>query len=104
MRDQQRAQTLLDGLKARASAARPVEQQLLWAGRYGLVELFKKPADPAEFERLFTTHMSEAKRLLEGGKAESSPSTMKAASQPLSLPDTVGSSTEVGRPQGDSQK
>lgn len=66
-RDQQRVQTLLDGLKQRASAARPVEQQLMWAGRFGLVELFKRPVDPSDFERLYDSHMSQAKRLLEGG-------------------------------------
>ena len=103
-RDQQRVQTLLDGLKQRASAARPIEQQLMWAGRFGLVELFKRPADPAEFERLYDSHMSQAKRLLEGGNAQREPTGIVAAPQPAGSPEPDGSPAEAATPRTDESR
>ena len=103
-RDQQRVQTLLDGLKQRASAARPIEQQLMWAGRFGLVELFKRPADPAEFERLYDSHMSQAKRLLEGGNAQREPTGIVAAPQPAGSPEPDGSPAEAATPRSDESR
>lgn len=103
-RDQQRVQALLDGLKKRASAARPIEQQLMWAGRFGLVQLFKRPADPAEFERLYDSHMSQAKRLLEGDSVDRTPTGVVAASQPVSSPETDGSPAEAATPRTDESK
>ncbi|MCX7410722.1 MAG: hypothetical protein NTZ32_21820 [Planctomycetales bacterium] len=100
-RDQQRVQTLLDGLKQRASAARPIEQQLMWAGRFGLVELFKRPTDPAEFERLYDSHMSQAKRLLEGGKAQQTPPGVMVAPPPTGSPEPDGSPAEAAMPRTD---
>ncbi len=86
-RDHQRVQSLLDSLKQRASAARPIEQQLLWAGRYGLIELFKRPVDAADFERHFATHMSRAKRMLDGGTATLPSSDTLSAPRPVDTPD-----------------
>ena len=103
-RDQQRVQTLLDGLKQRASAARPIEQQLMWAGRFGLVELFKRPADPAEFERLYDSHMSQAKRLLEGGNAQREPTGIVAAPQPAGSPEPDGSPADAETPRTDESR
>ena len=97
-RDQQRVQVLLDGLKQRASAARPIEQQLMWAGRFGLVQLFKRPADPAEFERLYDSHMSQAKRLLEGGNAQRESTGIVAAPQPAGSPEPDGLPAEAATP------
>ena len=64
-RERPRIRLLMDGLKQRASAARPAEQELMWAGQYGLLELLKNPKDATEFERLFTDHMSRAQRLID---------------------------------------
>ena len=100
-RDQQRVQALLDGLKKRASAARPIEQQLMWAGRFGLVELFKRPADPAEFERLYDSHMSQAKQLLEGGKAQQTPPSVATSPQPTGSTESDGSPAEAATPRTD---
>lgn len=103
-RDQQRVQALLDGLKTRASAARPIEQQLMWAGRFGLVQLFKRPTDPAEFERLYDSHMSQAKRLLEGGNAQRESTGIVAAPQPAGSPEPDGSPAEAATPRTDESK
>ena len=103
-RDQQRVQALLDGLKQRASAARPIEQQLMWAGRFGLVELFKRPADPAEFERLYASHMSQAKRLLEGGNAQQTPPGVMVAPPPAGSPEPDGSPAEAATPRTDESR
>lgn len=64
-RERPRIRLLMDGLKKRASAGRPAEQELLWAGQYGLLNLLKNPTDATEFERLYTDHMSRAQRLID---------------------------------------
>lgn len=63
-RERPRIRVLMDGLKKRAGAARPAEQELMWAGQYGLLELLKNPKDATDFERLFADHMSRAERLI----------------------------------------
>lgn len=60
-----RIRLLMDGLKQRASAARPAEQELMWAGQFGLLELLKNPRDATELERMFADHMSRAQRLID---------------------------------------
>ncbi len=67
-RERPRIHLLIDGLKKRASAARPAEQELLWAGQFGLLELLKNPRDAIESERRFADHMSRAERLIDPGK------------------------------------
>ena len=64
-RERPRIRLLMDGLKKRASAARPAEQELMWAGQYGLLDLLKNPPDATEFERLYTDHMRRAQRLID---------------------------------------
>ena len=105
MRDQQRVQSLLDSLKKRASAARPIEQQLLWAGQYGLVQLFKRPVDATEFERHFATHMSLAKKMLAAGTATPPSTNMPSAPSSVNSPgSSIGTSVEMKPPQVGEQK
>ena len=67
--EQSRIRALRDSLKGRASAARPAEQELLWACEYGLLPLLKHPANAPEFERVFANHMERAQRLIDPAKA-----------------------------------
>jgi hypothetical protein len=73
-RERPRIRLLMDGLKKRASAARPAEQELLWAGQFGLLELLKNPRDATEFERMFADHMSRAQRLIDPQNAQAAES------------------------------
>lgn len=64
-RERSRFPALLEGLQQRAGAARPADQELLWAGQHGLRGLLDNPADASEFERLFANHMARAQRLID---------------------------------------
>ena len=69
-----RTQSLVTGLKdpkTGASALRPAKQELLWAGQNSLLRLLEAPnIDPQsakDLEEQFEYHMSQARRLLDGG-------------------------------------
>lgn len=63
-KDRARIQSLVDGLQKRAKASRPAEQQLLWAGKKGLLKSLESSLDSAEAEKLFATHMRLAEQIL----------------------------------------
>lgn len=88
-RERPRVRLLMDGLKKRANAARPAEQELLWAGQYGLLELLKNPTDATEFERLFADHMSRAKRLIDPGGSTAPGANGLPVPNPALLPDAA---------------
>ena len=94
-RERPRIRVLMDGLKKRASAARPAEQELMWAGQHGLLELLKNPADASEFERLYADHMSRAQRLINPkestGAGANAPSDPSSALLPASTPANAAS-------------
>ena len=86
-RERLRIRLLMDGLKKRASAARPAEQELMWAGQYGLLDLLKNPTDATEFERLYTDHMRRAQRLIDPkGASASEGVSNKPAVDPNKIP------------------
>ena len=69
-----RVQSIVNALKdvrTGASAQRPEKQELLWAGNDSLAKLLDSPViskkDEEKLQSEFEFHMTEAKRLLEGG-------------------------------------
>ncbi len=69
-----RAQSLVTGLKdpqTGASAQRPAKQELLWAGQNSLLRLLEAPnidsQSAKDLEDQFEYHMSQARRLIDGG-------------------------------------
>ncbi len=69
-----RTQALVTGLKdprTGASSLRPAKQELLWAGQDSLLKLLESPNLDVQtakgFEEQFEYHMSQARRLIDGG-------------------------------------
>ena len=94
-RERPRIRLLMDGLKKRASAARPAEQELMWAGQYGLLDLLKNPPDATEFERLYTDHMRRAQRLIDPKGASA---TEGVSNKPTVSPNEIPANPTIANP------
>ena len=68
-RHRPRVQSLVDRLQYRGH---PVQKELFYAGKLGLLPLLDIPANPADSERVFDKHMTAARLLLDGGESEKS--------------------------------
>ncbi len=64
-----RVQSLVDRLQYRGH---PVQKELFYAGKLGLLPLLDIPANPADSERIFDKHMTAARLLLDGDESEKS--------------------------------
>ena len=62
-----RIQSLVDRLQYRSH---PVQKELFFAGKLGLLPLLDIPANPADSERVFDKHMNAARLLLDNGRSE----------------------------------
>ena len=88
-----RTRSLVTGLKdpkTGASAQMPAKQELLWAGQDSLLKLLENPNLDAQtakgFEEQFEYHMSQARRLLDGGTR----SLPQEFASPSKRPDASG--------------
>ncbi|MEI8020777.1 MAG: hypothetical protein WCH39_21415, partial [Schlesneria sp.] len=62
-----RVQSLVDRLQYQGH---PVQKELFYAGKLGLLTLLDIPANPADSERVFDKHMAAARFLLDEGESE----------------------------------
>lgn len=65
-----RMERLVATLRNRASAGRPADQELLWAGERCLLPILQSSVGSAgQLNQLFSTHMRNARRILDGEQA-----------------------------------
>lgn len=83
-----RIERLVSTLQRRASANRPADQELLWAGEKCLLSILQKgPGATAGLNQLFSTHMRNARRILDGEP----PAVEVASTDATSTGGSVGS-------------